>query len=239
MPFITEEIWQRVAPLAGVAGDSIMLAPWPRADDFAADAAAESELRWIMQAVLGIRQIRGEMDIAPSRRVPLLLQQPTARDLQLVERHQALMAHLAALASVRALAPDEQAPPAAAAIVRRTDAAGTDGGVDRAGQRAAAAREARAENRAGTAPIRAASSPTIISCKTRRPRLWRRSASVWPTGNGSATRSTAPYRAGAQTALNRMSNLYAPPSLPSSGSSSARARRCACASPACSRAATC
>jgi valyl-tRNA synthetase len=117
MPFITEDIWLRVAPLAGVAGPSIMLAPWPQATQFEHDAAAEAELRWVMQVVLGIRQIRGEMDISPARRLPLLLQHASARDLQLAQRHHALLAHLAGLESVRPLASGEAAPPAAAALV--------------------------------------------------------------------------------------------------------------------------
>ena len=74
MPFITEDIWLRVAPLAGVGGDTIMLAPWPQSAQFPHDPDAETELRWVMQVVLGIRQIRGEMDISPARRLPLLLQ---------------------------------------------------------------------------------------------------------------------------------------------------------------------
>jgi valyl-tRNA synthetase len=117
MPFITEEIWQRVAPLAGVAGQSIVVAPWPSVADFPADAIAEAEMSWVMQAVLGIRQIRGEMDIAPSRRVPLLLQHAGARDLALTQQHRALLAHLAGLESVRALGTTEAPPPAAAAVV--------------------------------------------------------------------------------------------------------------------------
>jgi valyl-tRNA synthetase len=117
MPFITEEIWQRIAPLAGVAGQSIVVAPWPNPADFPADAAAEAEVSWVMQAVLGIRQIRGEMDIAPSRRVPLLLQHAGERDLVLAQQHRALLAHLAGLESVRALGSGETPPPAAAAVV--------------------------------------------------------------------------------------------------------------------------
>src|SRR5258706_2756352 len=74
MPFITEEIWQRVAPqLTGAAppaSASIMLAAWPRAGDFPADAAAERDLQWLMQVVLGVRQIPGEMDVSPSRNFP-------------------------------------------------------------------------------------------------------------------------------------------------------------------------
>jgi len=117
MPFITEEIWQRLAPLAGASGDSIVIAAWPNADDFASDAEAERELQWVMQVVDGIRQIRGEMDIARARRVPLLLQQANEQDLRRIEQHQGLLSHLAGLASVRALPAGEPAPPAAAAMV--------------------------------------------------------------------------------------------------------------------------
>ena len=67
MPFITEEIWQRIAPAAGVAGETIMLAPWPRAADYAADAAAAADVDWMKGVILGLRQIRGEMDISPAQ----------------------------------------------------------------------------------------------------------------------------------------------------------------------------
>jgi valyl-tRNA synthetase len=117
MPFITEDIWLRVAPLAGVDGASIMLAPWPQRAQFQHDPAAEAELRWVMQVVLAIRQIRGEMEISPARRLPLLLQQPSASDLQLAQRHDALLSRLAGLESIQALSPDAVAPPAAAALV--------------------------------------------------------------------------------------------------------------------------
>ena len=117
MPFITEEIWLRIAPLAGVSGESIMLAPWPDAALFPADAPAEAEMGWVMQVVLAIRQIRGEMDIAPSARLPLLLQHASERDLTLAQRHQTLLARLAGLASQRALQAAESPPPAMAAVV--------------------------------------------------------------------------------------------------------------------------
>jgi valyl-tRNA synthetase len=117
MPFITEDIWLRVAPLAGVNGASIMLAAWPQAAQFQHDPAAEAELRWVMQVVLAIRQIRGEMDISPARRLPLLLQQASTSDLQLLQRHDALLMRLAGLESIQALAPGATAPPAAAALV--------------------------------------------------------------------------------------------------------------------------
>ena len=117
MPFITEEIWQRVAPLAGVAGPSIMVAPWPQAEEFPSDAAAESDVRWIQAFVLGVRQIRGEMDISPSRRLPVLLEQASATDRHCAETHRAFLERLAGLESLRLLPDAEVAPPSATALM--------------------------------------------------------------------------------------------------------------------------
>ena len=63
-----------------------MLARYPAATDFAADAEAEGEVAWIKQVILAVRQIRGEMDIAPSRKIPLLLQNASPRDAALAEQ---------------------------------------------------------------------------------------------------------------------------------------------------------
>jgi valyl-tRNA synthetase len=94
-----------------------MLAPWPAASDFPADAAAEADIAWIRAAVLGVRQIRGEMDISPARRLPLQLQHASARDRELAGRHGPLLARLAGLENLSVLADEERAPPSAAAIV--------------------------------------------------------------------------------------------------------------------------
>jgi len=117
MPFITEEIWQRVAPLAGVAGESVMLQPYPAPADFPSDEQAEREIAWIQGVVLGVRQIRGEMSIAPGRRIPVLLQDASAQDRACSERHRAWLERLAGLASIRVLDAGERAPPSAAAPV--------------------------------------------------------------------------------------------------------------------------
>ena len=117
MPFITEEIWQRVAPLAGVAGESVMLQPYPAPADFPGDQQAERETAWIQAVVLGVRQIRGEMNIAPGRRIPVLLQDASAQDRAWSERHRAWLERLAGLASIRVLEAGERAPPSAAAPV--------------------------------------------------------------------------------------------------------------------------
>jgi valyl-tRNA synthetase len=117
VPFITEEIWQRVAPLAGVTGASVMLQSYPAPADFPSDEQAERETAWIQAVVLGVRQIRGEMNIAPGRRIPVLLQDATAQDRDYSERHRAWLERLAGLASIRVLDAGERAPPSAAAPV--------------------------------------------------------------------------------------------------------------------------
>ncbi len=129
MPFITEEIWQRVnpivAPLRAAANfrgtekpvDTIMLMYYPAATDFASDSAAETEVEWMKQFILAVRQIRGEMDIAPSRKIPLLIANAGARESDLVERHFAYLSRLAGLESVRQLTPGETQPESAAAIL--------------------------------------------------------------------------------------------------------------------------
>ena len=117
MPFITEEIWQRVAPVAGVAGETIMRAAWPRAADYPADAAATADVDWMKGVILGLRQIRGEMDISPARRLAPLVQGATVQDAAHFERHAALLGRLAGIDPVRVLAAGENAPPSAAAVV--------------------------------------------------------------------------------------------------------------------------
>jgi valyl-tRNA synthetase len=117
MPFITEEIWQRAAPLAGVSGETVMLQPYPSSAEFPPDAAAEREVAWVQAVVLGVRQIRGEMNINPSRRIPLLLRDAAAQDRDWSTRHRAWLERLAGLESITVLAGDAAAPPAAIALV--------------------------------------------------------------------------------------------------------------------------
>ena len=117
MPFITEEIWQRVAPLAGRAGTTVMLADYPRAGGFPRDEASEREVSWLQAFILAVRQIRGEMNINPSRRIPLLHRNASAHDLELIQRHRTWLERLAGIEPPRSLAPGEPVPPAATALV--------------------------------------------------------------------------------------------------------------------------
>ncbi|MHB8747471.1 MAG: valine--tRNA ligase, partial [Gammaproteobacteria bacterium] len=116
MPFITEEIWQRVAPLAGVAGETITHAAYPQADAAYVDAHIETEMDWLMRFVLGVRNIRGEMNIAPGKPLPVLLQNGSAEDRERLNRYTLFLTTLARLESIVWLE-DGAAPESATALV--------------------------------------------------------------------------------------------------------------------------
>ena len=116
-PFISEEIWQRVRAPAGMAGDTIMRAPYPAAADLAVDAQAESEMRWVMTFIEGIRQIRGEMVIADSRKLDVLLQNAAPQDLEYLERNHPYLMRLAGIAPPTVMPAGEVAPISAVALV--------------------------------------------------------------------------------------------------------------------------
>jgi valyl-tRNA synthetase len=117
IPFISEEIWQRVAPLAGVSGESISLQPYPVVDALRIDAQAVEEMEWVMQFILGIRKIKGEMNISPGKMVPVLLANTTADDRQRVADNRAYLDFLARTESIGILSTGDEAPESATALV--------------------------------------------------------------------------------------------------------------------------
>ena len=117
MPFITEEIWQRIKALAGKSGPTLMLQPWPVADESRIDVAAEGDIEWVKQLMLGVRQIRGEMKISMAKRIDVVLANASAEDQRRLADFEPLLAKLAKFESVRVLAAGEEAPLAATALV--------------------------------------------------------------------------------------------------------------------------
>ncbi len=117
IPFITEAIWQRIAPLAGRKGDSIMTQPYPRPDRDLIDEQAEVEMEWLKGFILGVRKVRGEMDIPPGTRVPVLIQNPSNRDLDRVTGYRAVLKSLARIDSIEALNDGERAPESATTLL--------------------------------------------------------------------------------------------------------------------------
>jgi valyl-tRNA synthetase len=117
MPFITEEIWQRVAPRAGKTGTSIMRQPFPATSPDAAVPEIEAEMRWVMDFILGVRRIRGELDIAPSVQIPARLQGASPDDLARFAGNEAVIRRLAGISGAIPLAAGEEPPQAAAALL--------------------------------------------------------------------------------------------------------------------------
>ncbi|MCC4597078.1 valine--tRNA ligase [Xanthomonas campestris pv. phormiicola] len=118
-PFVTEELWQQVAPRLGIAAPTISLQPYPLAGalDVAAYAGAEADIEWLKAMVSALRRVRSELNVPPSRLVPLLLQGGHAEDRARVERCASQLKFLLRLEAIQWLDAAQDAPPAAAAIV--------------------------------------------------------------------------------------------------------------------------
>ena len=116
MPFITEEIWQTVAPIAGKSGDTIMLQPWVEADEAAIDPAANEEISWLKSIIVAIRTIRSESNLPPGNEITVLLNNATEDDMAKVGRNERFLKKLAKLDSISVLPGDEEAPPSLSAL---------------------------------------------------------------------------------------------------------------------------
>ena len=120
MPFITETIWERVAPLSALdfnAGDSIMVQPFPAVDAAKQDEQVLADIEWVKRFIVGIRNIRGEMDIAPSKPLPALLRNVSSEDERRLGISRTFIDRLARLESTAVLKEGEEAPASAAAVV--------------------------------------------------------------------------------------------------------------------------
>ena len=116
MPFITEEIWQNVAPRLGISGDTIMLAPWPEADHELINGEAEAEMEWLKSIIVAVRTIRSESNIPPGDELGLILGNTVADDSIRVTRHTQALAKLAKVASITIAKSGEEQPPTLSAL---------------------------------------------------------------------------------------------------------------------------
>jgi len=116
MPFITEEIWQSVAPRLGRQGDTIMLAAWPTSDAEQSDTTAEDEIEWLKTVISAVRTIRSEANIAPSETLEVLLGNATSRDAANLEKHLPSLQKLAKVGSAKVLTETDEEPPVLSAL---------------------------------------------------------------------------------------------------------------------------
>jgi valyl-tRNA synthetase len=117
MPFITETIWQDVSTLANCHSATIMDQAYPEYDVTKVDASAMEDLEWVKGFVLAIRTIRGEMDIAPSKPLPVLLRNASPEDIRRLEENTIFLHSIAKLETVTALTEDEKAPACATSLL--------------------------------------------------------------------------------------------------------------------------
>ncbi|MBV1883228.1 MAG: valine--tRNA ligase [Pseudomonadales bacterium] len=117
MPFITEEIWQQVALRLGVTEKTIMLQPYPIADESKIDNDAEGDIEWVKDVIIGIRNIRGEMDIKPGKLLPVYFKNGGNKDQQRLNQHEQLLKSLANLEGITWYNADGEPPLSATQLV--------------------------------------------------------------------------------------------------------------------------
>lgn len=117
-PFVTEQLWRQVAPRLGITDDTISLRPYPTAEEFAGNfARAEADVEWLKSMVNALRRVRSELNVPPSKLVPLLLQGGNDDDRARMTRFTSSLSFLLKLERIEWLANGSDTPPAAAAIV--------------------------------------------------------------------------------------------------------------------------
>jgi valyl-tRNA synthetase len=119
IPFVTEALWQAVAPLAGKTGDSVMLQPYPIANEALIDAEAESWMDQFKRLTDATRNLRGEMKLAPSVRVPLIVEPANDADRAAAQAFAPYVQLLGKLSEVQIVDALPESP-AAVAIVGTT-----------------------------------------------------------------------------------------------------------------------
>ncbi|UZY18011.1 valine--tRNA ligase [Yersinia ruckeri] len=110
IPYITETIWQRVKSLKGITADTIMLQPFPEYNASQVDEKALSDLEWIKQTIIAVRNIRAEMNIAPGKPLEVLLRSANAEAQRRVLENQSFIQSLARLSSITVLPEGEKGP---------------------------------------------------------------------------------------------------------------------------------
>lgn len=117
MPYLTEEIWQTLAPMLGIQGETIMTAAYPVPAQEKINEQAEADMQWLQGLIGAVRNIRGEMGLGNARLLPVLLQNTTEAEKAQITRIEALFKALAKVESITFLADAEQPPLSSSSVV--------------------------------------------------------------------------------------------------------------------------
>ncbi|WP_151809148.1 valine--tRNA ligase [Acinetobacter soli] len=117
MPYLTEEIWQTLAPMIGKGGDTIMTAKYPVPEAAKMNEQAEADMQWLQGLIGAVRNIRGEMGLGNARLLPVLLQNISDSERTQIERIQSLFKALAKVESITFLAQGEEPPLSSSSVV--------------------------------------------------------------------------------------------------------------------------
>jgi valyl-tRNA synthetase len=121
MPFITEEIWQKITKLTSENGETIMLSRFPEIEPELIDESVEEELDWLKKVIQAIRTIRSEMAISPAKFIPLCLRNVTSIVSERLEKYTPTLLSLAKLTKIQVLEEDAKIPLSASAVVQELE----------------------------------------------------------------------------------------------------------------------
>ena len=117
IPFITEEIFEQSQKLQSKSTGKLISQPFPELVKELQNADAETEIHWLKQFILGIRKIRGEMNISPGKPLPCFIKSYSKKDQSYIENNKAMLFALAKLDTVDLLSANDEEPESAIALV--------------------------------------------------------------------------------------------------------------------------
>ena len=101
MPFITEELWQRISPILNKNGETIMLETYPSEDEFEKNKDIDEQIDWVKSFIMGIRRIRSERDISPGKKLTVLVKDGTKNESEWLNNNKAFIQTLSKLEEIQ------------------------------------------------------------------------------------------------------------------------------------------
>jgi valyl-tRNA synthetase len=118
MPFITEEIWQKVKTIFPMAEDALIIAAFPQVDESQIDEVISNEMQFIQESISAIRNLRKQVDVAPSHKVSILIHVQSQEDIQLMNKYSHYFEKLANVSSLEVATDLEKPETSIAAVVK-------------------------------------------------------------------------------------------------------------------------